>query len=436
MRIFKSIGKRLRSDSRFAYEAMMYGSRQFAKWKIENSTTILERRKKILFLCLLPVLFLAGLEFVHAVEIPSIIGGKHAYAPSFATMEMFFVSILIGLAAGLITGCIGAGGGFILTPALMSVGVKGIMAVGTDMFHIFAKAIMGATLHRKMGNVSAGLAITFLIGSLAGATAGGLIQRAIYTTNPALSDAFIGVLYVVVLGFIGFFTLFDFLKARKQPQGSGGAHDAPSEMTNISVKMQSLKAPPYIKFDQNKKLSAYPIILLGVIVGIVAALMGVGGGFLFFPSFVYILGVSAHTTVGTDIFQIIFTAGYASIFQYAVYGFVFYTLAMGLLLGSLIGIQIGAITTSIVSGIVIKGFFALTVLGGFANRLFDLPNALVNAGYLKVSPTLLNIFDFLSFYLFFAIIAVFGVWVIYSFFKGMPKIRQAAFEDQQEHNET
>ncbi|MCK7472342.1 MAG: sulfite exporter TauE/SafE family protein [Desulfomicrobium escambiense] len=103
--------------------------------------------------------------------------------------------------------------------------------------------------------------------------------------------------------------------------------------------------------------------------GLAAGIMGVGGGFLTFPIFVYVLGVSSMTTVGTDIFQIIFTAGWAAVSQYAIYGFIFYTLAMGMLLGSLLGIQIGAMATKVVSGLTIQdvlghGF----IVAGFINR--------------------------------------------------------------------
>lgn len=91
---------------------------------------------------------------------------------------------------------------------------------------------------------------------------------------------------------------------------------------------------------------------------------------------IYVLGVSTPTTVGTDILQIIFTAGYSSITQYAIYGYVFYTLAMGLLLGSLIGIQIGALTTKVVPGMVIRGFWVTTILAGFANRASVVPDKL------------------------------------------------------------
>jgi len=412
---------------RLVYEAMMEGSRWYGNWSIQNSNFILQKRRKLLFALLIPLLIFAGMEMAGAVELPHIIGGKSAYAPSFASIEMFLVSLVIGLIAGLLTGCIGAGGGFVLTPALMSVGVKGIMAVGTDMFHIFAKAIMGTTLHRKMGNVSIALAGVFVIGSVAGATIGAMIQRGIYEANPAMSDAFISVVYVIILGFIGFFTMYDFLRSRKGDNAPDSG-EVKAEMTKIARSVQSLKLPPYVTFDQNRvpggrRLSIWPVIIAGLVIGLIAAIMGIGGGFVFFPTFVYILGVSTFTTVGTDIMQIIITAGYTSIGQYAVYGFVFYTLAMGLLLGSLLGIQIGAITTKVVPGTYIKGFFAVTVIGGFVNRLFAMPGALSKAGYLELTSGTKAVLDAMSFYIFFAIVGIFAIWVLYSFFTGLGRIR-------------
>jgi len=121
--------------------------------------------------------------------------------------------------------------------------------------------------------------------------------------------------------------------------------------------------------------------------------MGVGGGFLTFSIFVYFLGVSSMTTVRTDIFQIIFTAGYAAISQYAVFGFIFYTLAMGMLLGSLLGIQIGALVTKVVPGIMIRGFYAMAVLAGFANRIFALPAKLGNLDVIPISKDIGDILE-------------------------------------------
>jgi hypothetical protein len=151
--------------------------------------------------------------------------------------------------------------------------------------------------------------------------------------------------------------------------------------------------------------------------------MGVGGGFLFFPVFVYGLGISATTTVGTDIFQIIFTAGYAGISQYAIYGFIFYSLAMGMLLGSLLGIQIGALVTRIVPDTTICGFYAMAVLAGAANRLFALPGKLGNMDVLPVSQSAGDSLNIIGTVLFFIIIGGFGVWVIGTFVRNIGALR-------------
>ena len=147
---------------------MMVGAKRFAQWEIDNANTIMRDRKRVFILALLIIpIVLGGIVFADQIgdTLPDILGGKKAYSPAFYTPEIFLVSILIGLCAGLITGCIGAGGGFIITPALMSAGIKGILAVGTDLFHIFAKAMMGTAVHKKLGNVSVGLAVAFLAGS-------------------------------------------------------------------------------------------------------------------------------------------------------------------------------------------------------------------------------------------------------------------------------
>jgi len=130
---------------------------------------------------------------------------------------------------------------------------------------------------------------------------------------------------------------------------------------------------------------------------------------------VYLLGVSSMTTVGTDIFQIVFTAGYASITQYAIHGFIFYTLAMGMLLGSLVGIQIGAMVTRLVKGIAIRGFYAVAVLAGFVNRAFALPGKLTEMEVLSLSKELVAVLDAIGCWAFFLVIGIFATWVIGTF---------------------
>jgi hypothetical protein len=125
------------------------------------------------------------------------------------------------------------------------------------------------------------------------------------------------------------------------------------------------------------------------------------------------------TTVGTDIFQIVFTAGYASISQYAVYGFIFYTLAMGMLLGSLIGIQVGAMVTKVVKGITIRGFYAMAVLAGFVNRIFALPAKLGEMEIIPLSKQAGAVLNTIGIWAFFIVIGAFGVWVITTFLRNL-----------------
>jgi hypothetical protein len=238
-----------------------------------------------------------------------------------------------------------------------------------------------------------------------------------------------------MLGFLGFYSMYDFLKARKSSDTGdahgGGGHGGKAEgaeLGGLPKKLQSVNIPPMVKFDFDftpggRSISWVFLVLSGALVGLAAGLMGVGGGFLTFPIFVYMLGVSSMTTVGTDIFQIVFTAGYASISQYAIYGFIFYTLAMGMLLGSLLGIQIGAMVTKVVPGITIRGFYAMAVLAGFVNRFFALPAKLGEMGVINISKGMGAALDTIGIWAFFIVIGGFGIWVIGTFLKNIGQLK-------------
>ena len=416
---------------------VMLGAKAHAQWEVDTSQRIIRdpKRLAILGLLCLPIMLL-GVAYAEEIAgaLPKVIGDKTAYTPAFYTPTIFFASIGVGICAGLITGCIGAGGGFIIAPALMSAGVKGILAVGTDLFHIFAKAIMGSVLHRKMGNISVGLALWFIFGSMGGATLGGWINRALYDANPVLSDAFITSIYVFMLGFLSFYSLMDFFKARKAAAAVAQKSEEEQKkfkagtLTGFAQKLQAMNIPPMIRFDETvvpggRQISAWFLVLSGAFVGLAAAIMGVGGGFLTFPIFVYTLGVSSATTVGTDIFQIIFTAGYAGLGQYAIYGFIFYTLAMGMLLGSLVGIQVGSLVTKVVPGQTICGFYATAVMAGFINRAFALPIKLSKMGFIPLAPETGKLLENLGIYAFFVVISTFSLWVFWTFFSNLGTLK-------------
>ena len=413
-------------------DQMRAASGALAAWEVEAGRTIFGSRRRLIALaavCIPAVLFVAASSAWPATmsgltdALPAI-GGSKALMPSTVDTGMFVGSILVGLIAGLITGVIGAGGGYILTPALMTFGVRGIMAVGTDQFHLFAKAIMGTTIHSKLGNVSVRLAVWFVVGSLLGVTAGGTVNRAIYAQSPALSDAVISLVYVVVLGFLGFYAVADWRRARRE-RGDVSRVEA---TTDFARRLQRMPLRPRIAFDQDvveggRSISVYPVIICGLIVGFVASIMGVGGGFLTFPMFVYGLGVSTFTTVGTDILQIIFTTAYSSIFQYAIYGFVFYSVAVGMLLGSLVGVQVGALVTTKVTGSQIRAFFALTILAGFTNRVCALPKKLDDLGYVSLSSTVTGAIEDIGTVVFFGIVGLFAVWIMVVFFRDVVRGR-------------
>jgi hypothetical protein len=186
-----------------------------------------------------------------------------------------------------------------------------------------------------------------------------------------------------------------------------------------------------ITFDEDyveggKRISGVFVAMGGVIVGILAAIKGVGGGFITFPMFVYTFGVSTATTVGTDILQIIFTAGLASIAQYAIYGYVFYTLAMGMLIGSLIGIQVGALTTKVVKGIHIRGFYAVSIIAGFINRAATLPKKMVELEMISMSKDTINMIESVGNVVFWVVVAIFGLWIFSKFFANIKTFREEA----------
>jgi uncharacterized membrane protein YfcA len=276
------------------------------------------------------------------------------------------------------------------------------------------------------------LAMAFLVGSAGGTFIGGWINRLLYDKDPILSEAFISLVYAVLLGFLGVYAMLDFWKSTRGPQTAGSdAHGGPSGTTDFAIKLQKMQIPPMITFDEDyveggKKISGVFIAMGGMIVGILAAIMGVGGGFVTFPMFVYTFGVSTATTVGTDILQIIFTAGLASIAQYAIYGYVFYTLAMGMLIGSLIGIQVGALTTKVVKGIHIRGFYAVSIIAGFINRAATLPKKMVELEMIDMSKDAINIIETIGNYVFWVVVAIFGLWIFSKFFTNIKTLREEA----------
>ena len=394
------------------------------------SQLVFGSRWRLLALALLVLPVLASPAIGDASGIPEALGGKQRYGPSPFSPDMLLVTIGIGLVAGLISGSTGAGGGFVITPALMSLGIKGILAVGTDMLYLFASGLVGTTVHRRLGNVNVRLAATFTIGSITGVTLGGMANRALYALSPIVSDLVISLSYAIILGFLGFYALADFLRSRRLATPEGASDTGP---TSLARAAQSVRLPPYIRFDDHlssgRRVSAVFVVLCGLFVGFVAAILGAGGGFITFPVFVYGLGISTLTTTGTNILQVVFTSGYGAITQYAVHGYAIYSLAIGMLLGSLVGVQIGAVVTKCVPPAYIRAFYAVAILAGFVNRLFALPDDLSRLGVIALEPAVVRLIADVGAGLFFALVTLLAVWVIGSFALNTRRLRARSSAD-------
>jgi len=265
-------------------------------------------------------------------------------------------------------------------------------------------------------------------GAFGGVYVGGAINRAIYDKNPILSDAFISLLYVLLLGLLGSYALYDFLKHRSGAEVGGGGKEY-TGTTMLALKCQSVKIPPMVTFDEDfvpggKRISWVMLAIGGLFVGALASMMGAGGGFATFPMFVYAFGVSSMTTVGTDILQIIFTAGLASISQYAIYGYIFYSVALGMLVGSLVGIQVGALTTKVVKGIHIRGFFAIAIIAGFVDRLFVLPLRMQQLGVIQIPTSVVVSIQHVGNFFFWIVCSVFAGWVFIKFVSNIHNLRE------------
>jgi len=270
------------------------------------------------------------------------------------------VWILIGAGAlvGFLSGLLGVGGGFLLTPILMMVGIPPTVAAASDSCQIVAASSSAVAAHFRLGNVDFKMGFVLLAGGLTGAGLGVQVIKFLRVLGGA--DLLITVTYIVVLGFVGGGMFVASLKnlrrgpmaVRTHRPSSGGAF---------------LKRLPFQMYF-NRSGVRHSVIVpfsLCVVVGMLASIMGVGGGFMMVPMMVYLLRMPAHVSVGTDLFQILFTCAGVTYMQSTTNHTVDLVLALLLALGSTIGAQIGARLTRFMRGdqlLIILASLALLVV--------------------------------------------------------------------------
>ena len=251
------------------------------------------------------------------------------------------ILLLFGLggAVGFLSGLFGVGGGFLMTPLLIMVGIPSTVAAASDSNQIVAASTSASYAHYRLGNVDFKMGLLLIIGGVIGGTVGVQFIKLLRAMGNA--DFVIKITYVVMLGVIGFYMFMESLQSlRKKPMAVESKRVEPGK---VSLYNRMIQALPYqMHFDKSGvTLSPLLPLILGVFVGILAAIMGVGGGFIMVPVMVYMLRMPMHVVVGTSLFQILFTCINVTIMQSISNHTVDMVLAIILLLGSTVGAQFG-----------------------------------------------------------------------------------------------
>ncbi len=298
----------------------------------------------------------------------------HMYLPIAGNSINVFLILGLGGLVGLLSGIFGVGGGFLMTPLLIMFGIPPTVAAASDSNQIVGASTSGTVAHYRLGNVDIKMGILLLIGGIIGGDIGVHIIKVLRALGNA--DFLINLTYVIMLGFVGSYMFIESLQSLKKSKEQGGEEEleqtsaAPKESIYVKL-MNSL--PFQTHFEKSGvTMSALMPLILGIFVGILAAIMGVGGGFIMVPVMVYLLRMPMHVVVGTSLFQILFTCINVTIMQAYSNHTVDFVLALCLLLGSTIGAQFGTRISKRLKGDQLKIILATIVLLVMFKMLYSL----------------------------------------------------------------
>jgi len=275
-----------------------------------------------------------------------------------------FTIIGLGGAVGMLSGIFGVGGGFLMTPLLIFLGVPAAVAVGTEANQIVASSVSGVMAHMRRGNVDFKMGGVLLAGGLTGSTIGVALFALLRELGQI--DVVIKLSFIVFLGIIGSLMLIESIRAimrSRQPGAKRGKLHQHNWLHGLPFKMRFRKSKLYI--------SALLPFGVGLLVGILSAIMGVGGGFIMVPAMIYLLGMPTSVVVGTSLFQIIFVTANVTFLQSVQTQTVDIVLAGLLLFGAVIGAQFGTRIGAMLKGEQLRGLLALMVLMVCGKLVFD-----------------------------------------------------------------
>ena len=305
------------------------------------------------------------------------------YLPIAEQSMNVFILLGLGAAAGLLAGMFGVGGGFLATPLLIFVGIPPAVAVASQANQVIANSISSLQVQWRRGNVDLRMGLVLLLGGMIGSSAG--VSLFTWLKRIGQIDFVIAVLYVVMLSSIGLLMLAEslrtYLRRRRNPEGPRGKLHTHYLVHRLPLKLRFYKSKLYI--------SALLPLGLGFLIGILSAILGVGGGFVLVPAMIYLLGMPTSVVIGTSNFQILFVAANVTFLQAATNGTVDVVLALLLIRGGVGGAPIGSRLAAKLSGVVLRGLMAMLILAVAAELLTELlrtPSSIYSLGAREVLP--------------------------------------------------
>ncbi|MCH6554118.1 MAG: sulfite exporter TauE/SafE family protein, partial [Acidobacteria bacterium] len=243
-----------------------------------------------------------------------------------------FLLLGLGGGVGILSGVFGVGGGFLMTPLLIFIGIPPAVAVATEANQIVASSFSGVLAHWRRRTVDFKMGLVLLAGGLVGSAIG--VQIFAYLRELGQVELLVSLCYVVFLGIVGALMFIESIRAWRR---TAGGRTAPRRRHHWSHGL-----PFKMRFRaSNLYISAIPPFMVGALVGVLAAIMGVGGGFIMVPAMIYLLGMATTVVVGTSLFQIMFVTGATTLMHAMLNHTVDGILAVLLLVGGVIGAQIG-----------------------------------------------------------------------------------------------
>ncbi|WP_127561807.1 sulfite exporter TauE/SafE family protein [Nioella ostreopsis] len=288
------------------------------------------------------------------------------YLPIAEVSVNAFLLLGLGGLVGILSGMFGVGGGFLLTPLLFFIGIPPAVAVATEANQIVASSFSGVLAHFKRKTVDLRMGVVLLIGGLVGAALGVQVFNALRAIGQV--DLLVRLCYVVFLGIIGALMFVESLGAIRRSKATAGAPPPRRHhrgwIHTLPFKMRFRTSGLY--------LSVIPPLIVGLCVGVLAAIMGVGGGFIMVPAMIYILGMPTKVVVGTSLFQIIFVTAFSTLLHATTNYTVDMILAVLLLIGGVVGAQVGARIGVKLKAEQLRILLAIMVLAVCGKLAFDL----------------------------------------------------------------